>query len=200
MVTFSLYYRWGWLLLQSFHSQLSHKALKAVTDSITEAADHFRLELGHAVQAPFPLTSVPRIAVFKPQPLTPLLTAKQSVTLFPSLLHSSISEVHFMTVIALHPFLLFVCTCSSVTFSASYSKKYVLYIYNKNTDVSVFYDLYCIFSKGPFLVSRIGKNRMKESDILWVQGDPAEALLMVSNPLSMELKVEKMVGYQNVHT
>ena len=91
---FSYYYRWGWLLLQSFHSQLSHKALKVVTDSITQAADHFRLEQGHSVQAPFPLTSVPRIAVFKPQPLTPLLTAKQSVTLFPSLLHSSVSEVH----------------------------------------------------------------------------------------------------------
>ena len=68
------------------------------------------------------------------------------------------------------------------------------------TQIFLFSMIYCIFSKGPFLVSRIGKSRMKESDILWVQGDPAEALLMVSNPLSMELKVEKMVGCQNIHT
>lgn len=37
----------------------------------------------------------------------------------------------------------------------------------------------------------IGKK--KQSDVLWVQGDPAEVLLIVSNPLALELKVEKMV-------
>lgn len=42
----------------------------------------------------------------------------------------------------------------------------------------------------------IGKKNLRKKaqhEVLWVQGDPAEVLLIVSNPLPLELKVEKMV-------
>lgn len=39
----------------------------------------------------------------------------------------------------------------------------------------------------------IGRRKSKQQEVLWVQGDPAEVLLVVSNPLPLELKVEKMV-------
>ena len=96
-----------------------------------------------------------------------------------------------MTITTLHAILLFICTYSSLTFNTVGFAHIYVYIYNENTNVSIFCS---IFLKGPFLVSMIGKSRNKESDILWVQGDPAEVLLMVSNPLSIELKVEKMVS------
>lgn len=36
--------------------------------------------------------------------------------------------------------------------------------------------------------------RKKDLGILWVQGDPAEVVLDVSNPIACELKMEKMVS------
>ncbi len=36
-------------------------------------------------------------------------------------------------------------------------------------------------------------NKKDKNEILWVQGDPAEVLLVLRNPLPVEMKVEKMV-------
>ena len=47
---------------------------------------------------------------------------------------------------------------------------------------------------GPFIYSALFKRKDQEgAEILWVQGDPAEVVLMISNPLSFEIKIEKMV-------
>ena len=47
---------------------------------------------------------------------------------------------------------------------------------------------------GPFIYSALFKRKGQESsEVLWVQGDPAEVLLMISNPLPFEIRVEKMV-------
>lgn len=41
----------------------------------------------------------------------------------------------------------------------------------------------------------IGRKTVKKmrQEVNWVQGDPAEVVMVVSNPLPTELKVEKMV-------
>ena len=47
--------------------------------------------------------------------------------------------------------------------------------------------------QGPFLYSMLGRKK-DDGRILWVQGDPAEVILDVSNPIPCELKMEKMVS------
>ena len=41
-------------------------------------------------------------------------------------------------------------------------------------------------------------NKKDKGEILWVQGDPAEVLLVLSNPLPVEMKVEKMVCHSSL--
>lgn len=74
-------------MLQNFNSYLSSEDIENITEGIRRAVKEMGDE--DMIPAPFSLTSIPRIAVFKPQTLAPLLTVRKSVTLFPSLLASS---------------------------------------------------------------------------------------------------------------
>ena len=132
--------RWGWMLLQRFHSLLTHKELNQITDCITGATISLKTlsSEDQEISAPSQATNLPVIAVFKPQPLAPQLAVKQSRNLFSSALSSQ---------------------------------------------------------KGPFIYSALFKRKPQDSssEVLWVQGDPAEVLLMISNPLPFEIRIEKMV-------
>ena len=95
-----MFRRWGWLLLQTFHIYLSPREIRRVAEFVSNAAKTLRASNasdGHVdevILAPFPMCSIPCVTVFKPQPLAPELRVKQSVTLFPSLMDSSTTEVH----------------------------------------------------------------------------------------------------------
>lgn len=86
LIVFS--FRWSWFLLQHFHSYLSDKYLQKLSTDISRALKNIRSDETE-FPAPFPLTSIPHITVFKPQPLSTQLSVKQSVTLFPSLVSST---------------------------------------------------------------------------------------------------------------
>ena len=94
-----MFCRWGWLLLQTFHIYLSPSEIRRVAEFVSNAAKTLRASNandGHVdevILAPFPMCSIPCVTVFKPQPLAPELRVKQSVTLFPSLMDSSTTEV-----------------------------------------------------------------------------------------------------------
>ena len=48
--------------------------------------------------------------------------------------------------------------------------------------------------QSPFIYSALSARKKKQRpEVLWVQGDPAEIAMVITNPLPVELRVEKMV-------
>jgi hypothetical protein len=84
--------RWSWSLIENFHSYLSDRDIDRISNGIREAIRQLEMNTEEKVVAPFPLSSVPHVVLFKPQPLSSILSAKQSSTLFPSLVSSDDSN------------------------------------------------------------------------------------------------------------